>query len=126
MKYAVIEDENLLRNFIIDVITEIRPDWKLVFASDSAEESVQFFSENYNDVDLIFMDIELTDGNCFSILDKVDIVCPIIFTTAYESYMSQAIKAMCVDYLLKPVTKSSILATLERFERGVHSLYIRR
>ncbi|MBK7741757.1 MAG: response regulator [Saprospiraceae bacterium] len=66
---------------------------------DSIKSSVEFLRNN--SVDLIFMDIQLSDGISFRIFDQVEVVSPIIFTTAYDSYAINAFKVNSIDYLLK-------------------------
>ncbi|MCD6567071.1 MAG: response regulator transcription factor [Bacteroidales bacterium] len=65
--------------------------------------------------DLIFMDIQLSDGLSFEIFDYVKITCPVIFTTAYEEYAIKAFKVNSIDYLLKPVSVESLSFSVEKF-----------
>jgi len=67
--------------------------------------------------DLIFMDIELTDGLSFKILDNVPVTCPIIFTTAFDEYWQEAFEHNSIDYLLKPVKQEKLEAALQKFEK---------
>lgn len=66
--------------------------------------------------DLIFMDIELTDGLSFTILDNITVSCPIIFTTAFDEYWQEAFEHNSIDYLLKPVKQDKLEAALQKFE----------
>ena len=117
MKAIIIEDETaavhslkaiLSDNQItaIDVIAEL----------ESVEESVSWFRNNPAP-DLIFMDIHLADGSAFSIFEQVDILSPVIFTTAYDSYALQAFQVNSIDYLLKPITPVSLARALEKMRR---------
>lgn len=117
MNYVILEDEELLREYLQRLIKELRPSWNLVLSSDSVEDAVMYLNHNKSDVDLIFTDVELIDGTCFNIFEDTDIFCPVIFITAYDNYMTQAFKSVSVDYLLKPITKEKLTDTLERFER---------
>lgn len=67
--------------------------------------------------DLIFMDIELTDGLSFKILENVNVTCPIIFTTAFDEYWQEAFEYNSIDYLLKPVKQEKLEASLQKFEK---------
>ena len=67
--------------------------------------------------DLIFMDIELTDGLSFKILEYVNVTCPIIFTTAFDEYWQEAFEYNSIDYLLKPVKQEKLEASLQKFEK---------
>ena len=71
---------------------------------------------------LIFMDIELTDGNCFEIFNRININTPIIFTTAYDNYLFKAFKVNSVDYLLKPIMARDVEAGIRKFERNMMAL----
>ena len=66
--------------------------------------------------DLIFMDIHLTDGEAFEILEKIELGKPIIFTTAYDQYVLKAFKYLSIDYLLKPIGKKELEESINKFQ----------
>ena len=78
----------------------------------SVEESIHWFEKNTHP-DLIFLDIQLSDGLSFEIFDKIEIKSPIIFTTAYDEYALRAFKLNSIDYLLKPIGKEEIKFSLK-------------
>ncbi|MBC2839371.1 LytTR family DNA-binding domain-containing protein [Robiginitalea sp. SC105] len=80
----------------------------------SVEEAINWF-EQHGDPDLIFLDIQLSDGLSFEIFDAVDVRCPIIFTTAFDEYALQAFKLNSIDYLLKPIDEDELAAALKQF-----------
>ena len=115
MNAVIIEDETaavsslkaiLAQNTIIpiEVIAEL----------ESIEESVTYF-RSFPHPDVIFMDIHLADGLAFKIFEQVDIVAPVVFTTAYDEYALEAFRVSSIDYLLKPVTLSSLEHALNKF-----------
>ena len=67
--------------------------------------------------DLIFMDIELTDGLSFKIFEQVTVTCPVIFITAFDEYWQEAFEHNCIDYLLKPVKQEKLETALGKFEK---------
>ncbi len=80
----------------------------------SVEESIRWFSENQAP-ELIFLDIQLSDGLSFEIFDAVKVKSPIVFTTAYDEYALQAFKLNSVDYLLKPIDPDELRAALNQY-----------
>ncbi|WP_343618585.1 LytTR family DNA-binding domain-containing protein [Flavobacterium sp.] len=81
----------------------------------SVEESVEWFSNNQHP-DLIFLDIQLSDGLSFEIFEKIDIKSAIIFTTAYDEYALKAFKLNSIDYLLKPIDEDDLEAAVSKFK----------
>jgi len=81
----------------------------------SVEESVQWF-ENNPHPDLIFLDIQLSDGLSFEIFEKIDIKSAIIFTTAYDEYALKAFKLNSIDYLLKPIDEDDLEVAVSKFK----------
>lgn len=73
----------------------------------SVESSLKWFESNSHH-DLVFMDIKLRDGNCFRILDKVQLKSKIVFTTAYDEFALKAFNYNAIDYLLKPIDESKL------------------
>ncbi|MDR7371263.1 LytTR family DNA-binding domain-containing protein [Flavobacterium aquidurense] len=82
----------------------------------SVEESVDWFSNNEHP-DLIFLDIQLSDGLSFEIFEKIDIKSAIIFTTAYDEYALKAFKLNSIDYLLKPIDEDDLEIAVTKFKR---------
>lgn len=117
MRYAIIENEHFALESLRETISTLRPGYQLVFTSESVEDSVSYFNGNPR-VDLVFMDIELVDGNCFEIFSKVKVQVPIIFTTAYDEFALQAFKVNSVDYLLKPIHEGELEKALLKHERN--------
>ncbi len=115
MKYAIIEDEHIAQQQLQDAVRSFRPTWQLEMTAESIEESVEYFSTHY-ELDLIFMDIELADGNCFEIFKEVKIDTPVIFTTAYDEYAIQAFSINSVQYLLKPLVEEELRKAIVKFE----------
>lgn len=115
MKYAIIEDELIARQQLQDMIQAFRPAWRMEMAAESIEDSVGYFSTDHR-IDLIFMDIELADGNCFEIFKEVKIDTPVIFTTAYDEYAVQAFSINSVQYLLKPLVEEDLHKAIVKFE----------
>ena len=81
----------------------------------SVKESIQWFEKN-DHPDLIFLDIQLSDGLSFEIFDAVKITSPIIFTTAYDEYALQAFKLNSIDYLLKPIDNEELEAAINQYK----------
>jgi two-component system response regulator LytT len=80
----------------------------------SVEESVAWF-QNHAHPDLIFLDIQLSDGLSFEIFDAVEVKSAIIFTTAFDEYALQAFKLNSVDYLLKPIDDDELRTAVDKY-----------
>lgn len=81
----------------------------------SVEESILWFQENKHP-DLIFLDIQLSDGLSFEIFEAITINSAVIFTTAYDEYALRAFKLNSIDYLLKPIDEDDLLVAVDKFK----------
>lgn len=115
-RVVIVEDETAAAANLRHMLQSIEPDVEVVALLESVAESVEFFSES-QEVDVVFMDIHLADGDSFRIFQSVDIAVPIIFTTAYDEYALQAFKVNSIDYLLKPFKVEDLKAALEKLDR---------
>ena len=115
IRFAIMEDNPFAMEHLCQSVKRLRRDYELVFKASSVKEAVDFLKSS-PDVDLLFMDIELSDGKCFAIFDQVQTVIPIIFTTAYDEFAIQAFKVNGIDYLLKPVSDQDLAYAIYKFE----------
>jgi DNA-binding LytR/AlgR family response regulator len=113
MKVLIIEDEKLAATNLEKLIISLDSSMQIVGKLGSVRESVKWLSEN--SADLIFMDIQLSDGLSFSIFDQIKVTTPIIFTTAFDQYAIKAFKHNSIDYLLKPIDKEELAVSIEKF-----------
>jgi len=120
MKVIIVEDELHNCRLLVGMIKKIRPEWEIVETLESVKNTVSWLNKNPSP-DLIFMDIQLTDGVCFSIFEKVKVESLVIFTTAYDEYAIQAFKVNSIDYLLKPLKEEMLEEAILKFEK-VHKL----
>ena len=81
----------------------------------SVEESIEWFQNNEHP-DLIFLDIQLSDGLSFEIFEAIEIKSAVIFTTAYDEYALQAFKLNSIDYLLKPIDDEDLKIAVEKYK----------
>lgn len=114
MKVLIIEDEQLAQEELVRIIKKRFPDMTVSARLESVKDSVEWLRENV--ADLIFMDIQLSDGISFDIFDFVEIRTPIIFTTAYDQYAIQAFKVNSIGYLLKPVIEEDLVSAVEKLD----------
>ena len=127
INYAIIENEELSRLNLEYQIRRLRPDWRLCFTAETVEDSITFFREGApSDIDLLFLDIELDDGNCFDIFRELEedtrqgepmFDIPVIFTTSYDQYAIEAFRLNSVDYLLKPIQGEDLARAVSKWER---------
>ena len=115
MKVLIIEDEAPAFRRLQTVLEEVRPDADIVDVIDTVAESAKWF-QNHLAPDIVFMDIQLSDGISFEIFDRVKIECPVIFTTAFDEYMLRAFKVNSIDYLLKPIKKEALALSLQKYD----------
>lgn len=115
MNFLIVEDEEQAAKRLKRMISSLVPDAFIHGPCESIEESVQWLSENPKP-DLAFFDIHLADGLSFEIGEKVEVSCPIIFTTAYDQYAIRAFKLNSVDYLLKPIGEEDLSGSIEKFK----------
>lgn len=81
----------------------------------SVEESISWFQNNEHP-DLIFLDIQLSDGLSFEIFESIEIQSAVIFTTAYDEYALRAFKLNSIDYLLKPIDEEDLAIAISKFQ----------
>lgn len=115
MRILIIEDEEHNSRMLQGMIAEIRPEWEVVERLKSVRKSVEWLSTN-TAPDLIFLDIQLSDGICFSIFEQVKVDAMIVFTTAYDEYAIRAFDVNSIDYLLKPIKETKLENAIIKFE----------
>jgi len=116
MDILIIEDEKPAADKLTMLLHSILPEVNIVATLQSIKQSVNWLKENAGGFDLLFLDIQLADGQSFEIFKQVRIDKPIIFTTAYNEYAVEAFKVNSIDYLLKPVTKERLQESLDKLD----------
>lgn len=116
MNFLIIEDEYNAFEYLHKSIKKIRPDAILLEHLESVEDAVNWLHQNETP-QLIFLDIQLSDGLSFEIFKHVKINCPIIFTTAFDQYAIDAFKVNSIDYLLKPIDGKDLQRALDKFDQ---------
>jgi len=111
----IIEDELTAAKRLQRMLHSYDEKMEVIDVIDSVSEAVRFIGDN-KDLDLILMDVQLSDGKCFEIFEQVRVTTSIIFTTAYDEYAIQAFKVNSIDYLLKPVHQIELDQSLKKFE----------
>jgi len=114
MKVLIVEDEIMAQKSLTRVLTQNFPDMEIIGYTSSVKGTVEWLKTPGNVVDIIFMDVELADGECFEIFRQVEIKAKVIMTTAYDSYALKAFEAGSIDYLLKPIDQSSLKRAVAR------------
>jgi two-component system LytT family response regulator len=113
MKTLLVEDKAYIRKGLLNLLQLIDTDVNVLGECESVKEAVVV--ANACKPDLIFLDINLTDGTAFDFLDQTEhLNFKIIFITAYEEYALQALKIGAVDYILKPVDISDLEVALKK------------
>jgi DNA-binding LytR/AlgR family response regulator len=113
MKILIIEDEKPAARLLQRKIEKLGLQVNQMLHS--VEESIEWFSRNQHP-DLIFLDIQLSDGLSFEIFEKIEIKSAVIFTTAYDEYALRAFKLNSIDYLLKPIDEEDLAIAVSKFQ----------
>jgi DNA-binding LytR/AlgR family response regulator len=117
MKNAIIiEDEKVISQHLMATLRDVAPDLQVKAVLSEVKESIEYLS-HHTDADIIFCDVQLTDGLSFSIFNEVRTDAPIIFITGYDKFMMNAFEYNSIDYLLKPVYKEDLEKALEKYKR---------
>ena len=114
MKVLIVEDEIMAQKSLTRLLMQNFFDMSIVGYTDSIKNTVSWLRTEGNSADIIFMDVELSDGVCFEIFRQVEVKAKVIMTTAYDSYALKAFEAGSVDYLLKPVDASALKRAVAR------------
>jgi DNA-binding LytR/AlgR family response regulator len=112
MNIIIIEDEKPAARLLQRKIEKLG--YGITTLLHSVEESLEWFQNN-DHPDLIFLDIQLSDGLSFEIFEKIDIKSAVIFTTAYDEYALRAFKLNSIDYLLKPIDEEELATAISKF-----------
>lgn len=110
----IIEDEIPAQITLTRMIEKHCANSRIVATLNSVRSSIKWIEENPEGADVIFMDVELSDGVCFEIFNKVNINTQVIITTAYDNYAVNAFRNNCTDYLLKPIVEEDLIRAWER------------
>ena len=115
IKTIIIEDEKAAYENLVRFLKHIDPSLEIIGWLKSVEDSIEWFKNNTTP-DLVFLDIQLSDGNSFDIFKSIELSCPIIFTTAYDQFALDAFALHSIDYLLKPISKSKLEKAIKKFK----------
>lgn len=116
MKVLIIEDEKPAAEKLELLLKKYDSQIEILDQITTVEKSVEYLKINQNHIDLIFLDIQLTDGLSFDIFKSVKVEKPIIFTTAFNEYAIDAFKLNSIDYLLKPLSYESLIVAMEKIK----------
>ena len=116
MNIIIIEDEKPSARRLQRMLASLDMETEVMLHS--VEESIEWFQNNKHP-DLIFLDIQLSDGLSFEIFETVDIKSSVIFTTAYDEYALQAFKLNSIDYLLKPIDDEDLKKAVSKYKERI-------
>jgi DNA-binding LytR/AlgR family response regulator len=114
MKVLIVEDEHPAFCNLAEELHLIDERIDVVAGCSTVEETTRWLHTNPQP-DLILMDVQLSDGLSFSIFKACKITCPVIFTTAYNKYLTEAFKYNSIDYLLKPISAWSLSNAIQKY-----------
>ncbi|MFN0105052.1 MAG: LytR/AlgR family response regulator transcription factor [Bryobacteraceae bacterium] len=114
MRLVIVEDEPLAREKLASCLRVAAPEAAIVAQLAGVAQAIRWFSAN-PPPDLLFCDIQLTDGLSFEIFRAIPIRCPVVFTTAFDEYLLEAFQTNSIDYLLKPIRQAQVAASLGRY-----------
>lgn len=115
IKIVIIEDEKRTAQDLADTLKKVDSDIEIISVLSSVKQAIEFFKTEKN-FDLIFSDIQFSDGLCFSIFKTIKITVPIIFCTAFDKYTLEAFNTNGIDYILKPFNKASVAKALDKYQ----------
>ena len=115
MNIVIIEDEQLAAEKLERYLLKYNAEIKILVVLTSIYEAVNWFQKNSN-YEVVFMDIQLTDGLSFEIFNQTKISKPVIFSTAFDEYAIDAFKVNSIDYVLKPITFTDILQAMNKLK----------
>ncbi|GAA0757592.1 LytR/AlgR family response regulator transcription factor [Psychroflexus lacisalsi] len=113
-KIIIVEDEKPAARRLERLLSALQ--YEVLKKLHSVEEAIDWFQKQPK-ADLIFLDIQLSDGLSFEIFEKVNIEADLIFTTAYDEYALKAFKLNSIDYLLKPIDPIELKSALKKYEK---------
>lgn len=116
MKVLIIEDEPTAARQLLSMLQALRAYAEVVGMIDTVEEALAFL-RGAPPLDLIFLDIYLSDGISFAIFEALPTDTPVIFTTAYDQYAIRAFEVNSLDYLLKPIRQEELKKALDKYDR---------
>jgi two-component system LytT family response regulator len=114
MRLVIVEDEPLAREKLAWCLRFAAPDAVIIAQLGSVTEAIRWFKAN-PPPDLLFCDIQLTDGLSFEIFHALSVRCPVVFTTAFDEYLLESFRTNSIDYLLKPIRQSQVAAALAKY-----------
>ena len=114
MRVLIVEDEPMAQQNLARALTQHYPDLQIVGVTGSVRETVEWLRTPGNAADVIFMDVELSAGDCFEIFRQVGVSARVVMTTAYDSYAVRAFEVNSIDYLLKPIDPAALKRAVER------------
>lgn len=110
----IVEDERLAQANLRRALERDFDNLDIVGMFDSVASTVEWLGAKDNRADIIFMDVELSDGMCFDIFSQVDISAKVVITTAFDNYAVRAFRINSIDYLLKPINPEELAAAVSR------------
>lgn len=113
MRIIIIEDEKPAARLLQRKVEKFG--YQVETLLHSVEEALHWFQNNQHP-DLIFLDIQLSDGLSFEIFEKIEIKSAVIFTTAFDEYALRAFKLNSIDYLLKPIDEEELEIAISKFK----------
>jgi two-component system, LytTR family, response regulator len=116
MKVIIIEDEVPAAEKLERYLLKYNPSIEILARLNAVKDAVDWLSANQDQIDLIFLDIQLIDGLSFQIFQQVQVRKPVIFITAFNEFALDAFKVNSIDYLLKPITFTDLSASLNKLE----------
>lgn len=115
---AIIEDELPAARLLQTLLNRLRPKWDIEILPGSVSEASEWF-RSHPHLDLLFLDIRLSDGTSFDLLSRVKPDSSVIFTTAYDEYALRAFSVNSIDYILKPVDEQRLAEAVVKYEQHV-------
>lgn len=122
IKIIIIEDEELAISRLKRLLSNLQDSFEVVTEIRNVKDAIHWFSKHPSEkIDLIFSDIQLTDGISFEIFQSINFSVPIIFTTAFDEYLMKAFKTYGIEYLLKPFSSEDLDMAVQKYKNIVQT-----
>jgi len=116
MNVLIFEDEKPTAIHLASLLSKIDKSINIIGSLGSVAAGIKWYKENQMP-DLVFQDIILSDGNCFEIFDTVEVMAPVIFTTAFSEYAIKSFQVNSIDYIIKPYDIKDLKSALDKYSK---------